>query len=216
MDQFAIGMGQAGKALLLDTNTLEYTPVPLDLKNNVIVIMNTNKRRELADSKYNERRAECEKALAELQTKLDVKSLGELDESTFDEYGYLIEDEARLKRARHAVLENQRTLKAEKALEAGDLERFGRLINASHVSLEHDYEVTGVELDTLAHEAWKQKGVLGARMTGAGFGGCGIAIVDKNCVEDFKENVGKVYEEKIGYAPSFYIAEVADGTKVLD
>lgn len=216
MDQFAIGMGQAGKALLLDTNTLEYTPVPLDLKNNVIVIMNTNKRRELADSKYNERRAECEKALAELQTKLDVKSLGELDESTFDEYCYLIEDEARLKRARHAVLENQRTLKAEKALEAGDLERFGRLVNASHVSLEHDYEVTGVELDTLAHEAWKQKGVLGSRMTGAGFGGCGIAIVDKDCVEDFKENVGKVYEEKIGYAPSFYIAEVADGTKVLD
>ena len=102
------------------------------------------------------------------------------------------------------------------AIGMGDLERFGRLVNASHVSLEHDYEVTGVELDTLAHEAWKQKGVLGARMTGAGFGGCGIAIVDKDCVEDFKENVGKVYEEKIGYAPSFYIAEVADGTKVLD
>lgn len=216
MDQFAIGMGQAGKALLLDTDTLEYTPVPLDLKDNVIVIMNTNKKRELADSKYNERRTECEKALAELQQELSINSLGELDEDTFDEYSYLIEDEARLKRARHAVSENQRTLRAERALEAGDLDKFGRLINASHVSLEHDYEVTGVELDTLAHTAWKQAGVLGARMTGAGFGGCGIAIVAKDCVDSFKENVGKAYIEKIGYAPSFYIAQVANGTCVLD
>ena len=120
-----------------------------------------------------------------------------------------------MKRARHAVWENQRTMQAQTALEEGDLEKFGRLVNASHVSLEHDYEVTGIELDTLAHTAWKQEGVLGARMTGAGFGGCGIAIVDKDKVEAFKENVGKVYTEKIGYAPAFYIAEIADGTKVL-
>ena len=120
-----------------------------------------------------------------------------------------------MKRARHAVWENQRTMQAQAALEEGDLEKFGRLVNASHVSLEHDYEVTGIELDTLAHTAWKQKGVLGARMTGAGFGGCCIAIVDKDKVEAFKENVGKVYTEKIGYAPTFYIAEIADGTKVL-
>lgn len=215
MDQFAVGMGKQNQAILLDTNTLEYSYAPVDMGNNVIVIMNTNKRRELADSKYNERRSECETAVGELQAKLDIKTLGELDAQTFDEYAYLIEDENRLKRARHAVWENQRTMQAQTALEEGDLEKFGRLVNASHVSLEHDYEVTGIELDTLAHTAWKQEGVLGARMTGAGFGGCGIAIVDKDKVEAFKENVGKVYTEKIGYAPAFYIAEIADGTKVL-
>lgn len=215
MDQFAVGMGKQNQAILLDTNTLEYSYAPVDMGNNVIVIMNTNKRRELADSKYNERRSECETAVGELQAKLDIKTLGELDTQTFDEYSYLIEDENRLKRARHAVWENQRTMQAQTALEEGDLEKFGRLVNASHVSLEHDYEVTGIELDTLAHTAWKQDGVLGARMTGAGFGGCGIAIVDKDKVEAFKENVGKVYTEKIGYAPTFYIAEIADGTKVL-
>lgn len=215
MDQFAVGMGKQNQAILLDTNTLEYSYAPVDMGNNVIVIMNTNKRRELADSKYNERRSECETAVGELQAKLDIKTLGELDAQTFDEYSYLIEDENRLKRARHAVWENQRTMQAQTALEEGDLEKFGRLVNASHVSLEHDYEVTGIELDTLAHIAWKQDGVLGARMTGAGFGGCGIAIVDKDKVEAFKENVGKVYTEKIGYAPAFYIAEIADGTKVL-
>ena len=215
MDQFAVGMGKQNQAILLDTNTLEYSYAPVDMGNNVIVIMNTNKRRELADSKYNERRSECETAVSELQAKLDINTLGELDAQTFDEYAYLIEDENRLKRARHAVWENQRTMQAQAALEEGDLEKFGRLVNASHVSLEHDYEVTGIELDTLAHTAWKQEGVLGARMTGAGFGGCGIAIVDKDKVEAFKENVGKVYTEKIGYAPAFYIAEIADGTKVL-
>lgn len=215
MDQFAVGMGKQNQAILLDTNTLEYSYAPVDMENNVIVIMNTNKRRELADSKYNERRSECETAVGELQAKLDIKTLGELDAQTFDEYSYLIEDENRLKRARHAVWENQHTMQAQTALEEGDLEKFGRLVNASHVSLEHDYEVTGIELDTLAHTAWKQDGVLGARMTGAGFGGCGIAIVDKDKVEAFKENVGKVYTEKIGYAPAFYIAEIADGTKVL-
>lgn len=215
MDQFAVGMGKQNQAILLDTNTLEYSYAPVDMGNNVIVIMNTNKRRELADSKYNERRSECETAVGELQAKLDINTLGELDAQTFDEYAYLIEDENRLKRARHAVWENQRTMQAQAALEEGNLEKFGRLVNASHVSLEHDYEVTGIELDTLAHTAWKQGGVLGARMTGAGFGGCGIAIVDKDKVEAFKENVGKVYTEKIGYAPAFYIAEIADGTKVL-
>lgn len=215
MDQFAIGMGADKKAIYLDTNTLEYDLVPLDLGDNVIVIMNTNKRRELADSKYNERRAECEKAVEELNVLLDIKTLGELDAQTFDEYSYLIKDENRIKRARHAIWENQRTLQARQALEAGELEQFGRLVNASHVSLEHDYEVTGLELDTLAHTAWEQEGVLGARMTGAGFGGCGIAIVAKDKVDAFTENVGKVYTEKIGYAPAFYIAEIAGGSRVL-
>lgn len=216
MDQFAIGMGADQRAIYLDTNTLEYDLVPLELKDNVVVIMNTNKRRELADSKYNERRAECEKAVEELNCKLSIATLGELDEWVFDEYSYLIEDENRLKRARHAVLENQRTLQAQVALQAGDLDKFGRLMNASHVSLEHDYEVTGLELDTLVHTAWEQEGVLGARMTGAGFGGCAIALVQKDAVPAFKEAVGKSYEEVVGYAPSFYIAEVASGTRVLD
>lgn len=215
MDQFAIGMGADQRAIYLDTNTLEYELVPLDLGEHVIVIMNTNKRRELADSKYNERRAECEKAVEELRTVLDIQTLGELDAQTFDEYSYLIQDENRLKRARHAVWENQRTLQARQALEAGDLQQFGRLINASHVSLEYDYEVTGLELDTLAHTAWKQDGVLGARMTGAGFGGCGIAIVEKDKVDSFIENVGTVYTDIVGYAPSFYIAEIAAGSRVL-
>ncbi|WP_270211835.1 galactokinase [Streptococcus anginosus] len=216
MDQFAIGMGADQRAIYLDTNTLEYDLVPLDLKDNVVVIMNTNKRRELADSKYNERRAECEKAVGELKQKLSIATLGELNEWDFDEYSYLIQDENRLKRARHAVLENQRTLQAQAALQAGNLEKFGRLMNASHVSLEHDYEVTGLELDTLAHTAWEQEGVLGARMTGAGFGGCAIALVRKDAVEAFQKNVGQKYEEVVGYAPSFYIAEIAGGSRVLD
>lgn len=215
MDQFAIGMGADQRAIYLDTNTLEYELVPLDLGDHVIVIMNTNKRRELADSKYNERRAECEKAVEELQVALNIETLGQLDEATFDEYAYLIKDANRLKRARHAVSENQRTLKAKEALVAGDLGRFGRLVNASHVSLEHDYEVTGIELDTLAHTAWEQEGVLGARMTGAGFGGCGIAIVATDKVEAFTETVGRIYTEKIGYAPAFYLAEIAGGSRVL-
>lgn len=216
MDQFAIGMGADQRAIYLDTNTLEYDLVPLELKDNMVVIMNTNKRRELADSKYNERRAECEKAVEEFNRKLSIATLGELDEWSFDEYSYLIEDENRLKRTRHAVLENQRTLQARAALQAGDLDKFGRLMNASHVSLEHDYEVTGLELDTLVHTAWEQEGVLGARMTGAGFGGCAIALVRKDAVESFKENVDHKYQEVVGYAPSFYIAEVAGGSCLLD
>ena len=211
MDQFAIGMGADQRAIYLDTNTLEYDLVPLDLKDNVVVIMNTNKRRELADSKYNERRAECETAVSELQEKLDIQTLGELDLWAFDAYSYLIKDENRIKRARHAVLENQRTLQARKALEAGDLEGFGRLMNASHVSLEHDYEVTGLELDTLVHTAWEQEGVLGARMTGAGFGGCAIALVNKDKVEAFEEAVGKRYEEVVGYAQASILQRLLQG-----
>lgn len=216
MDQFAIGMGADQRAIYLDTTSLDYELLPLDLQDNVVVIMNTNKRRELADSKYNERRSECETALAELQTVLDIQSLGELDVWDFDAHSYLIQDPNRLKRARHAVFENQRTLQARHALEAGDLETFGRLMNASHVSLEQDYEVTGIELDTLVHTAWAQEGVLGARMTGAGFGGCALALVAKDKVADFTAAVGRHYEEQIGYAPSFYIAQVAGGTCILD
>ena len=215
MDQYAVAMSEKDHAILLDTEKVESELVPLDLKDNVIVIMNTNKKRTLADSKYNERRAECEKGLHFLQEKLSIQSLGELDSLAFDENSYLLPTENLLKRCRHAVWENERTLNAEKALQKGDLNEFGHLMNASHVSLEYDYEVTGKELDTLVHTAWKQPGVLGARMTGAGFGGCAIALVAKNKVEAFEKNVADIYQEKIGYLPSFYIAETADGTKVL-
>ncbi|MFT8872521.1 MAG: galactokinase [Sporolactobacillus sp.] len=215
MDQFAVGMGQAGQALLLDTNTLNYDRIPLRLNDHVIIIMNTNKRRQLADSKYNERRSECEAALAALQKQLPIESLGELDNDTFDENTYLINEDRLLKRARHAVSENQRTLRARKALIENDIVTFGKLVNASHMSLKYDYEVTGKELDALVEAAWQEKGVLGARMTGAGFGGCAIALVEKAQVNAFMEHVGENYEKAIGYAPSFYLAEIADGAKRL-
>lgn len=211
MDEFAVGMGKKDQAILLDTNTMEYHYAPVELGDHVIVIMNTNKQRALADSKYNERRSQCEQALALLQTKLNIKSLGELSIDDFDRNSYLINDDTLIRRARHAVFENQRTLKAIKYLKENNLTEFGKLVNASHISLHYDYEVTGIELDTLVEAAWQQDGVLGARMVGAGFGGCAIAFVQKNQVESFKENVGQIYQEKIGYKADFYIAEIADG-----
>lgn len=215
MDQFACIMGKKDSAIFLDCNTLEYEYKPLDLGDYEIIIMATNKPHTLADSAYNDRVRECHQALEKLQKALDIKSLGELDNNTLDEYSYLINDETELKRARHAVSENQRTLRATKAMEDGDLEKLGHLIDASHVSLHFDYEVTGEELDILAETAWKQPGVLGARMIGGGFGGSAIAIVKKSEAENFKENVGKIYRDKIGYDASFYDAEIVDGTKKL-
>ena len=215
MDQFAVAMGKKDNAILLDCNTLKYDYVPVVLKDEVIVIANTNKRRGLADSKYNERRAECDEALAELQTKLPIKALGELSIEQFEADKDLIKSPVRQKRAKHAVYENQRTLKAQKELSAGNLAEFGKLMNQSHISLRDDYEVTGVELDTLAALAWEQPGVVGSRMTGAGFGGCTVSIVKKDKVDDFIKNVGEAYKNKIGYAADFYIASVSDGAKKL-
>jgi len=215
MDQFAIAMGKKDHAILLDCNTLKYDYVPVVLKDEVIVIANTNKRRGLADSKYNERRAECDEALAELQTKLPIKALGELSIEEFEANKDLIKSPIRQKRAKHAVYENQRTLKAQKELSAGNLAEFGKLMNQSHISLRDDYEVTGVELDTLAALAWEQPGVVGSRMTGAGFGGCTVSIVKKDKVDDFIKNVGEAYKNKIGYAADFYIAAVSEGARKL-
>lgn len=215
MDQFAIGMGKENNAILLDCNTLNYTYCPVELKDEVIVIANTNKRRGLADSKYNERRSECEKALEELKTKLNINSLGDLSIEEFEENKELIKDEVRIKRARHAVYENQRTLKAKEALTNNDLITFGKLMNESHNSLRDDYEVTGIELDTLVDLARSQEGTIGARMTGAGFGGCTVALVKKDLVDKFIENVGNGYKEKIGYEASFYIANVGNGTREI-
>ena len=215
MDQFAIAMGKKDQAIFLDTSDLSYTYAPIKLADEKIVIACSNKKRGLGDSKYNERRAECEEALAELQTKLDIKALGELSEEEFEANKDLIKSEVRQRRAKHAVYENQRTLKAVDALKAGNLEEFGKLMNASHVSLRDDYEVTGIELDTLVENAWEQEGVIGSRMTGAGFGGCTVSIVKTDCVDKFIENVGKAYLEKIGYAADFYVVEIGDGGRAL-
>lgn len=213
MDQFACIMGKKDSAIFLDCNTLDYEYKPLALGDYEIIIMATNKPHTLANSAYNDRARECHDAVKKLQAKLDIKTLGELDNDTFDEYAYLINNETEIKRARHAVSENQRTLRATKAMQDGDLEKLGRLIDASHVSLHYDYEVTGQELDTLAEASWAQPGVLGARMIGGGFGGSAIAIVKKDQAEAFKKNVGKIYRDKIGYDASFYDAEIVDGTK---
>lgn len=213
MDQFACIMGKKDSAIFLDCNTLDYEYKPLALGDYEIIIMATNKPHTLAASAYNDRVRECHDAVKKLQAKLDIKTLGELDNDTFDEYAYLINNETEIKRARHAVSENQRTLRATKAMQDGDLEKLGRLIDASHVSLHYDYEVTGQELDTLAEASWAQPGVLGARMIGGGFGGSAIAIVKKDQAEAFKKNVGKIYRDKIGYDASFYDAEIVDGTK---
>ena len=215
MDQFAIAMGKKDCAIFLDTADLSYEYAPIVLKGAKIVILNTNKKRGLGDSKYNERRSECEAALAALQTKLSIKSLGELTEEEFEANKELIGDPVKIKRAKHAVYENQRTIKAVKALKDNDLELFGKLMIASHDSLRDDYEVTGIELDTLVAEALKQQGVIGARMTGAGFGGCAVSIVKEEAVPAFIENVGKAYKDKIGYAADFYVVEIGDGPSVL-
>lgn len=215
MDQFAIGMGKDSSAILLDCNTLEYKYSNVNLKDEVIVIANTNKRRGLADSKYNERRGECEEALKELQGELKINALGELTEDEFEKNKHLIKNDVRAKRAKHAVYENQRTLKAVKALENNDIDTFGKLMNESHNSLRDDYEVTGRELDTLVDLASKQEGTIGSRMTGAGFGGCTVSIVKKPMVEKFIENVGKEYKEKIGYDADFYVANIGSGTREI-
>lgn len=215
MDQFSIAMGKKKHAIFLDTATLDYTYVPVKLKGAKIIIACSNKRRGLADSKYNERRSECEKALQELQKVVVIDSLGELDEEQFERYKDAIKDKTRLKRARHAVYENQRTLKAVDALQKNDIVTFGKLMNESHISLRDDYEVTGIELDTLAEEAWKIDGVIGSRMTGAGFGGCTVSIVKKDAVKKFIKKVGKAYKKKIGYKADFYVVKLGNGPKVI-
>ena len=215
MDQFSIGMGTEGCAILLDCNTLEYRYSKINMDGYKIVIGNTNKKRGLADSKYNERRSECESALAQIQTVKNINSLGELTEEEFEEVKNVITDPIVRKRAKHAVYENQRTLKAVKALENNDLLLFGKLMSESHISLRDDYEVTGKELDTLVSLAWEMPGVIGARMTGAGFGGCTVSIVKEENVQYFIDTITEKYTEIIGYAPDFYVANISDGARKL-
>jgi len=219
MDQFAIAMGKKDCAIFLDTATLVYEYAPLVMDGVRIVIMNTNHKRGLGESKYNERRAECEEALAELQAANEtseripngIPSLGALTEEQFEAMADAIASPVRRRRARHAVYENRRTIRAVEALKAGNLAAFGRLMNESHVSLRDDYEVTGRELDTLAEAAWKVPGVIGARMTGAGFGGCAVSLVKEENVDALIREVGAKYEETIGYPATFYVVEIGDG-----
>src|SRR5690625_1647629 len=215
MDQFAIGMGKQDHAILLNCQTLEHEYAPIRLNDYVIMIINTNKQRTLAGSKYNERREQCEQALADLQTALPVQSLGELSREQFEAHKHVIKNETNRRRAKHAVYEHARAIDALEELRAGDLQAFGELVNASHDSLKHDYEVTGAELDTLVETARQQDGVIGARMTGAGFGGCAIALVEKEKVDHFKQNVNRTYRDKIGYDATFYTALIGDGAKKI-
>ena len=218
MDQFIIATGKKNTAEMLDCATLEYEYAPLELGDYRFVVMNTNKVRKLSDSKYNERRSQCEAALKILVDNgvkgLDggaIKALCELTPSKWEAVSHFVGDEILRKRARHCVYENQRVLDAVSALKAGDLKKLGLLLNASHESLKNDYEVTGLELDTLAETSQKQEGCLGSRMTGAGFGGCAIALVHKDKVASFIENVQKEYTAKVGYAAGFFQCETGDG-----
>jgi galactokinase len=215
MDQFIIGMGKEDHAILLDTNTLKFEYVPMDLKDHVILIGNTNKKRTLADSKYNERFSECQEALSILKDYKDISSLGDLSIEAFEALKGHIKDDVLRKRAKHAVYENQRTLKSLKALQADDLESFGNLMAESHQSLKDDYEVSCLELDVMVDLMSAEAGVIGSRMTGAGFGGCTVSIVEKSKVDAIVERVSKAYLEAIGYAGDFHLVDIGPGASKI-
>lgn len=215
MDQFASAMGKADHAIFLDTSDLHYEYAPIKLDGAKIVITNSKVKHSLVDSAYNNRRSECEKALAELQTVIDIKGLGELSEAQFEEHKGSIQDPVRCLRAKHAVYENQRTIKAVDALKVKDIETFGKLMNASHVSLRDDYEVSCEEIDVLVDLAWSIEGVIGSRITGGGFGGCTVSIVKDEAVDTFIDIVGSKYENAVGHKAEFYVVEVGAGAYVL-
>lgn len=215
MDQFASAMGKKDNAIFLDTNTLQYEYAPVVLENAKIVIINSKVKHSLVDSAYNDRRNECETALKELQTVVDIKTLGDLTEEEFEAHRDAIKSEIRQKRAKHAVYENQRAIKAVAALKANDIERFGKLMNASHVSLRDDYEVSCKEIDVLVDLAWASEGVIGSRITGGGFGGCTVSIVKNEAVDNFVETIGAAYEKKVGHKAEFYVVDIGDGARVL-
>lgn len=215
MDPFTSAMGKKGNALLLDTSDLSYIYVPLKLSHERIIITNSRKERVDVEAEYEKRRAECETALRELQQVISIRSLGELTAEVFENVQEMIKDPVRIRRARHAVTENQRTIQAAEALEKGDIREFGQLMNASHLSLKEDYEVSCKELDILVEEAWNIDGVLGSRMMGAGFGGCTVSIVEEDAVNEFITKVGENYKEKTGLTPEFYVVVTGNGASVL-
>lgn len=211
MDQFASAMGKKDCAIFLNTADLSFEYAPLALEDSKIVVTNSNVKHSLVGSEYNVRRTECETALKELQEVVDIKTLGDLTEEEFEAHKSAIKDEVRIKRAKHAVYENQRTIQAVEALKNQDIEAFGKLMNASHVSLRDDYAVSCEEIDVLVDEAWKIEGVLGSRITGGGFGGCTVSIVKNNAVEEFKEKLGKAYKERMDKEASFYLVDIGNG-----
>lgn len=215
MDQFASAMGKKDHAIFLDTADLSYEYAPIVLEGAKVVVTNSKVKHSLVNSAYNQRRSECETALAELQKVVDIKGLGDLSEEAFEKYKDAIKDEVRVRRAKHAVYENRRTIRAVEALKNNDIKLFGELMNASHVSLRDDYEVSCEEIDILVDEAWKIPGVIGSRITGGGFGGCTVSIVKDEAIDTFQERLEKAYEEKTGKTAEFYIVEIGDGPYIL-
>ena len=215
MDQFASAMGKKDNAIFLDTNTLEYEYAPVVLPDAKIVITNSKVKHSLVDSAYNDRRSECETALEELKSEMPIVTLGDLTEAEFEAHKDTIKDPVRQLRAKHAVYENQRTIRAVAALKANNIEEFGKLMNESHISLKNDYEVSCEEIDILVDRAWKIPGVIGSRITGGGFGGCTVSIVKNDAVDTFIEKVGNGYKEQTGNTAEFYVVEVGDGAHRL-
>ena len=216
MDQFAVGFGKKDHAIFLNCDNLSFQQVPLILNNYSLIITNTNKKRGLTDSKYNERRGECDKAVELLQAYKPIRNLSEL---TPDEIAILdkyIEDPIIRKRAKHVISENGRVLEAVEVLKNNNIIRFGELMNLSHDSLKNDYEVTGSELDTLVYEGRKLPGVVGTRMTGAGFGGCTVSIIKKDDTANYMTKLSAIYHSKIGILPDFYQPDISDGAGRID
>ena len=216
MDQFAVAMGKKDNAIFLDTNTMKYEYAPIHLEDAKIVITNSKVKHSLVDSAYNNRRQECTDALAALKTKLDINALGDLTPDEFEANKGLITDPVQLKRAKHAVYENQRTIDAVAALRDGDINKFGQLMNQSHISLRDDYEVSCEEIDILVDLAWTIPGVIGSRITGGGFGGCTVSIVKNDAVDTFINDIGKTYKEKVGHEAEFYTVDIGDGASRID
>ncbi len=215
MDQFASAMGKKDCAIFLNTADLSYEYASVKLEHARIVIANSNVKHSLVGSEYNVRRQQCESALKQLQSVVSIETLGDLDIEGFEAHKGAIADPVEQRRAKHAVYENQRTLDAVKALKENDIAAFGKLMNDSHVSLRDDYEVSCPEMDILAEEAWKLSGVLGSRMTGGGFGGCTVSIVENDQVDAFIETVGAVYEKRTGIKADFYVVDIGQGAGVL-
>ncbi len=216
MDQFTVAMGKKDHAIFLDTATLHYEYAPIELDNAKIIIVNSKVKHNLVDSKYNERRQECADALSALKEELDINTLGDLDLDVFDKFKEVIKDPVKIKRAKHAVAENQRTIEAVDALKSGNINRFGELMNQSHVSLRDDYEVSCEEIDVLVDLAWSIPGVIGARITGGGFGGCTVNIVEDKAIDAFIQMVGEGYKLKTGHDADFYTVEIGDGAGKLE
>ncbi|KAI4444373.1 Galactokinase [Schaedlerella arabinosiphila] len=216
MDQFAVAMGKKDNAIFLDTSTLHYEYAPVKLKNARIVIVNSKVKHSLVDSAYNDRRQECTDALAALKTAADIETLGDLTVEEFEKHQHVLKDPVLVKRAKHAVAENQRTIEAVAALKADDITRFGELMNQSHISLRDDYEVSCEEIDILVDLAWKTPGVIGSRITGGGFGGCTVSIVENDAVDHFISSIGASYKEKVGHEAEFYTVDIGEGAGEID